>query len=72
MVNCKWCNEQFTWIEDCKQHEKYCAANTKAASLHIAQQAQPKITPHCGVCFWFPSATCVKCTEYSRFVEDPA
>jgi hypothetical protein len=45
MVNCKWCNKRFTWIEDCKLHEKYCAANTKVASLHIAQQTKAKIRP---------------------------
>jgi hypothetical protein len=52
-------------IEDAPQSNR----EEKQAS---AQQAQPKITPHCGVCFWFPSETCDKCTEYSHFVEDPA
>jgi hypothetical protein len=45
---------------------------TGGSKRHIHQQAQPKITPHCGVCFWFPSETCNKCTEYSHFVEDLA
>lgn len=58
------------------RHAGYCPPDgqpdTMEETLHIAQQAQPKITPHCGVCFWFPSETCEKCTEYSCFVEDPA
>ena len=73
---CKFCGFVSS-DEGMVAHASSCPAidgqpDTMEETLHIAQQAQPKITPHCGVCFWFPSATCEKCTEYSHFVEDPA
>jgi len=68
IVSCVGCGSDIRPASHCP----VCASENSGAVANIPQQAQPKITPHCGVCFWFPSATCEKCTEYSHFVEDPA